>query len=420
MDSKATGVEWREVSDMRWRRCRLGFRIARALLPLLCLLSTSLLVAAVQTPSQIAQSVILMIGDGMGAEHVKAARWAFVGPTDVLVMDQLEMQDGWARTDNVNGVTTDSAAAATSISTGVKTRNERLSVDASGQPLTTILELAKSAGKSVGLVTTVPLTHATPAAFAVHNEDRDERLEIVLQLMDAGVDVLLGGGGRDFLPYRGNGGCGWFGQRLDGRNLIDEALIDGYGFICEAGDLVLLDPEPGDHVLGIFANSGMSPPYSPSLAEMTAVAVELLSQDADGFFLMVEGGQIDWEAHDNEAEEVIALTLGFDAAVGVALDYVRGAGDVLLIVTSDHETGGMTISLESSGSYWEDGPFDMPNGETFYVSWTGPLHTGVDVPVRADGPYSQRLSGTYENTAIFDVMVEALGLSSMGGGDDEP
>ncbi|MFC2105053.1 alkaline phosphatase [Candidatus Bipolaricaulota bacterium] len=384
------------------------------LISVLCLLSLSLLVTAEQTSSQLARSVILMIGDGMGAEHVKAARWSSVGPAGLLVMDQLEMQDGWIRTDNSSDVTTDSAAAATALASGVKTRKERLGVDASGQPLATILELAKSAGKSVGLVTTVQLSHATPAAFAVHNEDRDERLEIALQLMDAGVDVLLGGGGRDFLPYREDGGCGWFGQRLDGRNLFEEALIEGYDFICEAEDLLAVELGEGDRILGIFGNSGMSPPYSPSLSDMTTLAVELLSKAPDGFFLMVEAGQIDWAAHDNEAEEVIELTLGFDAAVAVALNYVQSAGDVLLIVTSDHETGGMTVVREPTGGLWEDGPLDMPNGETFYANWTGPFHTGVDVPVRAEGPYAYRLSGTTENTTIFEVMVEAMGLGNSG------
>ena len=129
---------------------------------------------------------------------------------------------------------------------------------------------------------------------------------------------------------------------------------------------------------------------------------------------MVEGGLIDWVCHANEAEAAIELTVGFDAAVGVALEYVRGAGDTLLIVTADHETGGMSVTAESSHYSREDGPFSMPDGRPFYVNWLHTYHTDADVPVRAEGPFAELLSGTYENTHIFEVMVEAYGFETTG------
>lgn len=366
--------------------------------------------AAEQTDSLMARSVILMIGDGMGAEHVKAARWFSVGPSGALAMDQLEVQNGWAHTANAGGFVTDSAASATALATGYKTRNWRLSVDGSDQLLTTILELAKAGGKAVGLVTTVPLTHATPAAFAVHINNRNKSLSIALQLFEAEVDVLMGGGAYDFLPNRVSCDCGWSGQRTDSRDLVSDAQDAGHVFVCDAAGLAGIDVETVERVLGLFGDEEMLQPLSPTLADMTEVAIEILSRDPDGFFLMIEGGQIDWESHDNVATATIDLTLGFDQAVSVALEYIQEVEDALLIVTADHETGGMTVSDEEQGTYREDGPFNMPDGETFYVNWTGGYHTGADVPVRAEGPFAHRLSGTYENTYIFEVMVEALGL----------
>lgn len=368
-----------------------------------------------QTDSLMARSVILMIGDGMGAEHVKAARWLSVGPTGVLAMDQLEMQDGWARTDDMYGFVTDSAAAATAMATGFKTRSGRLGVDGSGQSLVTILELAQADGKAVGLVTSVPLTHATPAAFAVHIDDRYENRAIALQLIDADVDMLLGGGVHDFLPAQMACDCGWTGQRTDEQNLVAEAMEAGIAFVRDAEGLSSIDVETTSRLLSLFGREEMQSPFSPTLADMVSVAIEILSRDPDGFFLMVEAGQIDWGSHDNVAEDAMAFTVGFDEAVAIALEYVRQTEDVLLIVTADHETGGMSVSAESKGRSREDGPFNMPDGESFYVNWTSTNHTGVDVPVRAEGPFAHLLSGTYENTAIFEVMAQALGLVA----DDE-
>ena len=365
-----------------------------------------------QTTSLTTRSVILMIGDGMGAEHVKAARWLSVGPSGELAMDRLEVQDGWARTANSSGLLTDSAAAATALATGTKTRNLRLSVDAANERLATILELAKANGKAVGLITTVPLTHATPAAFASHVNSRYETMSIALQMFETGVNVLMGGGSQGFLPYRVICDCGWSGWRMDGRDLVQEAQDLGYAFVCDAAGLADIDVGTADRLLGLFANEEMRPPFSPTLADMTDIAIGILSRDPDGFFLMVEGGQIDWESHDNVADGAMDLTLGFDQAVAVALEYVQEAGDALLIVTADHETGGMTVSVEQQGTHREDGPFNMPDGETFHVDWTSTNHTSADVPVRAEGPFADMLSGTYENTYIFEIMVEALGLMS--------
>jgi alkaline phosphatase len=163
-------------------------------------------------------------------------------------------------------------------------------------------------------------------------------------------------------------------------------------------------------VLGLFARAEMPSPYSPSVAEMTRVAIEILSRDPDGFFLMVEEGQIDWACHDHDAPTAMDHTLELDEAVAVAVEYVEGAPETLLIVTGDHETGGLNVLTGECGSPYKDGPFQIPIGEVFYVDWDEGGHTAAPVPVSALGPGADLLTGTYENTWIFDVMIQALGL----------
>ena len=142
---------------------------------------------------------------------------------------------------------------------------------------------------------------------------------------------------------------------------------------------------------------------------MTQKAINILSQDPDGFFLMVEGGQVDWASHTNDAANVISDTTGLDEAIAVAQAYASTVSNTLVIVTADHETGGMSADLTSSGLPGQDGPFYMPDLTPFYVNWTAGDHTPADVPTTAQGPWSDLLAGAYENTHIHDVMRMALG-----------
>ena len=375
---------------------------------------------------QTARSVILLIGDGMGEAHRTAARLYSVGRDGQLAMDTLPVA-GMARTWSTEGVVTDSAAAGTALATGVKTYNKAIAVDPDGKPVPTVLEKAKEAGKSTGLVTNVWLPHATPASFAAHNADRDDYLGIALDMFDHNVDVLLGGGEDYFLP-KGTVGC--FpddGDRTDGRNLIDEAVAKGYGHVCTEADLSGVDPSNTDRLLGTFADYNMARPYAPSLAEMTDKALAILDKNSGGFFLMVEGGQIDLAAHANNAVKMLGDVVGFDAAVQVALQYQAQHPETLVIVTADHATGGLTIedaaldgpcpepdpsdARECKGLFQEDGPFSESKGGKFWVDWTTFDHTADDVPVMAIGPDSTALAGNYENTHVFEAMRDALGLA---------
>ena len=372
-----------------------------------------------------AQNVILLIGDGMGTAHRTAARLYSVGRQGELTMDTLPIA-GMAHTWSTESVVTDSAAAGTALATGVKTYNKAIAVDPDGNPVQTILEKAQEAGKSVGLVTTVQLADATPASFAAHNADRNDHFGIALDMFNHDVDVLLGGGEDYFLPV-GTPGCyPDDGDRTDSRNLIDEAVTKGYKYVCNEADFNAVDPGATDKLLGTFADYGMARPYAPSLSEMASKAIAILSKNPEGFFLMVEGGQIDWAAHIDDALNTLGDTVGFDQAVKAALDFQAEHPDTLVIVTADHSTGGLTIEdvpqdeacpepltddpRECKNVLHEDGPFEERGGAKFWLDWTSTNHTGEDVPVTAAGPHATDLGGSYENTHIFQVMREALGL----------
>jgi alkaline phosphatase len=372
-----------------------------------------------------AQNVILLIGDGMGAAHRTAARLYFVGREGQLAMDTLPVS-GMARTWSTESVVTDSAAAGTALATGVKTFNKGIAVDPARNPVPTILEKAQAAGKSVGLVTTVQLADATPASFAAHNADRNDHLGIALDMLDHNVDVLLGGGEDYMLPV-GTPGCyPADGERTDSRNLVDEAVAKGYKYVCNAADFNAVDPSVTDKLLGTFADLAMTRPYAPSLDEMAAKAIAILSKNPKGFFLMVEGGQIDLAAHVSDALDTLGDTLGFDQAVKAALDFQAGHPDTLVIVTADHSTGGLAIEdtpvgatcpepkpddpRECGNALYQDGPLQESGGAKFWLGWNTVNHTGEDVPVTAAGPHAADLAGVYENTHIFQAMREALAL----------
>lgn len=374
---------------------------------------------------QVARNVILLIGDGMGSAHRTAARLYSVGRGGELVTDRLP-ETGMARTWSTDGVVSDSAAAGTALATGVKTYNKAIAVDPDWKPVPTILEKAQGAGKSVGLVTNVSLSDATPASFAAHNVERDDYLDIALDMFNHNVDVLMGGGEDYFLPV-GTPGCHPSdGARTDNRNLIDEAVAKGYRHVCNEAELESVDPGTTDKLLGTFADIDMPRPYTPSLVEMTEKALAVLDKNPRGFFLMVEGGQIDRAAHVNDALDTLDDVTTFDKAVEVALAFQSEHPDTLVIVTADHATGGLAIEdspqdgacpdpkqddpRECKTALFEDGPFAESGGASFWIDWTASFHTGDDVPVMAIGPGAASLVGGYENTHINEVMCEALAL----------
>ena len=402
------------------------------------LATTGLVSGQGATPSataSLANSVIFYLGDGMGSAHRSAGTLAQAGPYATLVMDGLPVV-GEVGTNSAgpDGLVTDSAAAATSFATGVKTLNGAVGVDVDGNPVTNLIELAKAAGKSVGLVTTSQVTDASPACFAAHVPDRDQQSEIARQYIeDAQVDVILGGGEDRWLP---EGSAGAYPDNPDEDpeeqssgdqgDLISRARELDYEYVSDAAGLMAAT---GPKVLGLFANEemfqqrpeGEGDVYDPvvTLEQMTSTAIEILSRNPNGFFLFVEEEAIDEFSHRNNATYTLKGVSELDRAVEAGLGYAQESGDTLVLITADHECGGLTVESvddeDESGDgetiSAEDGPFDVAESDDqFTMDWSTTGHTGVRVPLTAMGPGSDRLAGTYENTAVFAALVSAMGL----------
>jgi alkaline phosphatase len=311
------------------RRILCGVLLAGAFIALCTPLSQEAL--AQDTPPR----VILIIADGAGASYWTAAAFA----ADRLAVREFPVM-GLVDTRSSDSKITDSAAAATAYSAGVRTFNGALAVGPDSTSLATVLEIAQGRGLATGLVATSSITHATPAAFASHVPDRDLYWEIARQLAGAEVDVMLGGGRRYFDPTR----------RSDSLDLRSE-LEAQHTYIETPAELADLNTAEVQGLVGLFADTDMpaAPERSPTLPEMTRVALEVLDHDPDGFFLLVEGSQPDWRGHDHEPlSAIVAEMLDVDRAVAVALEYQRTHPETLIVVTGDHETGGLAI--EQMGS----------------------------------------------------------------------
>ena len=284
-------------------------------------------------------NIIVMIGDGMGTEQIRAGR--LFAPKGELALDRMDARPGLMTTHSASGKTTDSAAAATALATGHKTHNYAIAVDVDGNPLETSLEHAKAGGMATGILSSVYIVDATPGVWAAHATDRGSYAEIAVQQARAGVEVILGGGRENYLP-EGERGTG-------GPDLIEELIGAGYEFVDTANALAA-SKTPDGRLLGLFSESELTYALDrqhdanlrePTLAQMTAKAIEVLRGDPDGFFLMVEGGAIDWRGHERDAAGVVQEMLAFDDAIAVAVGFAAEDNDTLLIVTADHETGDM-------------------------------------------------------------------------------
>lgn len=361
--------------------------------------------------------VILFVGDGMGLAQREAARLAAYGPAGRLAMDQLD-QISLVTTYAANALTTDSAAGATAWSTGRKTNNKFLAVGPDSISLKTILEYARDAGYGTGLVTTTTLTHATPAAFAAHVSDRGAEAQIAEQMLAARPQVMLGGG-RVFWTHRSAAGS----KRQDERDLLAEARSAGYEVVQNAAELARLDLRQPRQLLGLFADGNMTYVYDrqggeePELAAMTRAALEVLDHNERGFFLMVEGGRIDHACHDNDASRAVWEALAFDQAVAEGIQYARRKNDTLVIVVADHETGGMSVGtacyagfpqIPRQGAYPERG---LRLDSLLCIGWTTKGHSAIPVIAGALGPGAEHLRGIKENTDLFPIMMETLGLT---------
>ncbi|SFS63924.1 alkaline phosphatase [Streptomyces sp. ok210] len=385
--------------------------------------------AKAKTPT--AKNVIFINGDGMGASMREAARLNLSGLEGQLAMDRLAASGQLTTTPHdPKAVVTDSAAAATTWATGEKTYNGAISVDVDGNPLATLGQQAKAAGKATGLVTTAQVTDASPAAFFANTADRGQQDEIARQYLDVSKpDVILGGGEDWWLPA---GTPGAFndkpaedtteGSRGTKGNLIKKAQKAGYSYVNSASGL---SKAKNGKILGLFSNEemfqqrpeGQGDVYSPvvDLGTMTSKALTSLDKNKKGFFLMVEEEGTDEFAHSNNGTRVLQSMQQLEKAVAVARAYIATHPDTLLVVTGDHETGGLSVEevdgTDESGDAIsaEDGPFSIRGSDRkFIIDWTTSGHTSVDVPVTASGPLSGSFSGKHPNTYVHDVLKQVL------------
>lgn len=407
------------------------------------------------------KNIIFLIGDGVGTSYTSAYRYLQNDASTKLVEDMsfdsyLVGQQSTYPEDPAQNIT-DSASSATAMAAGIKTYNNAIAVDNDESEVKTVLEAAKEKGKATGLVATSEITHATPASFGAHDIARKNMNAIADDYYDElidgehKVDVLLGGGVDLF-------------DRTD-RDLTEEFQKDGYSYITDREQLLSNDDE---QVLGLFAPAGLPKMIdredsTPSLADMTDSAIDRLSEEEDGFFLMVEGSQVDWAGHDNDIVGAMSEMEDYDLAFQAAIKFAEEDGNTLVVATADHSTGGFSIG--SDGIYnWFGEPIKAAKrtpdfmaekiiggagveetlseyidldltaeeigavkkaaaGGNFtaidnsiekifdkrsHTGWTTGGHTGEDVPVYAYGPASEKFAGQLDNTdhakIIFDLL----------------
>ena len=323
------------------------------------------------------KNIILAIADGAGLNHITVSRLAIGGPDHKLYIDQLPVA-GTSSTHAYENLITDSAAAATAWATGNKTKNRYLSVDKDKKELTTIFEMLDDRGYLKGIVATSSVTHATPAAFYAHIDSRYKEKEIADQLLNSSVDIALGGG-QEFFNL----------QELDkNHHLMTEkvSLENNYDGL--------------KNIIGLFDEDGMERGLDmPTQREMTSYALDYLDDKCNGFFLMTEGSQIDWAGHSNDIEYMIREFKDFDLTIKDLINFVSANKDTLLLITADHETGGLQLMKQKDDS--------------FIVQWGTGGHTGVPVGVYAYGPGSQNFSGVMDNTDIFYKILEVLDYQNL-------
>ena len=299
------------------------------------------------------KNVIFLIGDGMGVSYTSAYRYLKDSPNSKFAertaLDKYLVGQQMTYPEDPAQNVTDSASAATAMSAGIKTYNNAIAVDNDKTEVKTVLETAKEKGKATGLVATSEITHATPASFGSHDPSRQNMNGIADDYYDElvngehKVDVLLGGGTDLFV-------------RKD-RNLVDEFKKDGFSYVTNPDEL---SKDQNEQVLGLFADRGLPKMLDrtedvPSLEKMTTSAIDRLKQDKDGFFLMIEGSQIDWAGHDNDIVSAMSEMEDFEKAFKAAIDFAKKDKHTLVVATADHSTGGYSIG--ANGIYnWFGAP----------------------------------------------------------------
>jgi alkaline phosphatase len=360
--------------------------------------------------SEKAKNIILLISDGMSLSQVSSYRLLKGGPNERIAVDKFPIS-GIVLTHSQDAIVTDSASSATAFSTGKKTNNGALGLDQDNQVLENFTEIIDKYGYVSSLISTSEITHATPAAYASHVDLRWKTDEISLQMMDSDVMTILGGGRHFFMPEEIGG------KRSDEVNLLEE-IKTSHTILTKKTDMDNFDHSNKGRVVGLFADEALRDTDTPENHSLEPTSSEMLnfalkrseqfnSSGCNGFFVMVEGSQVDWAGHANNLDYLKREMEDFDEAVRTALDFAKNNQETLVIVTADHETGGLLIEPATPTNYTSPEVKFSFNTGIGYGS-----HTGVPVPVYAYGPGAINFTGTLDNTDIFYAMIEALDLKN--------
>lgn len=327
------------------------------------------------------KNVVFMIGDGMSLTHVYTT---WVANRGKMWIDNATTV-GLHRTYAANRLITDSGAGGTAFAIGQKTNYHMVGTDVNGNPMPSIIDFAKEKDLSTGVVVTCRLNDATPADFCCNNPDRDKSYEIAADYLTSNADFIFGGGSK------------YFENRPDGRNIFKEMQQQGYSV---ARSMVELEKINSGKVFAVTDSLDLPVPKKrgDALADASLKALDILSQNENGFFLMIEGSQIDDYGHFNDIDLLVQEIVDFDKTIGKVMEWAAKDGETLVVITADHQTGGLTLL---------DG--DIEKGEVKVHFSTGG-HSGIMVPVYAFGPGAKEFTGMYENKDLFHIMKKLLKL----------
>jgi alkaline phosphatase len=330
------------------------------------------------------KKVIFLIGDGMGLAQISGAMSTFAGQNAFERFPVI----GLSKTQSADDYVTDSGAGATVFSIGKKTFNGAIGVGADSLASESLFEKLKKQQKATGVVVTSSVTHATPASFYAHVGSRNSEDDIAEFLLKGNCDIAIGGGNK------------FFEARADHKNLYKE--LQQKGFVTLTDTINPYRHQTATKLLYTLATDGMKRMLDGRggfLKVASLNAIELLAQNKNGFMLMIEGSQIDWGGHAMDYEYMKTELWDFNETINAVLDYAAKEKDVLVVVTADHETGGLALTLNKE------------NRKKFTPKYTYGKHTGIMVPVFAYGPGAENFAGVYENTAIFDKFKKIFNLN---------